>query len=197
MVEKSSGVQKYILFLLLFLIIVLISFNFILDREDLKEKITGVFEPKPGSCLILEEKYCKEVKIIPHPTKENVFLAVANLPLGTPIFSPIDGNFSVTTNTFKNDDGTLERYPGFMVLDSEDGTFTKAKGVHGFVLIGERPEDMKGDVKKGDMLCKIFDKKIDKIGDYNLVYNITKYEKGEEKINYVSDVETLRIMFGN
>ncbi|RJR24758.1 hypothetical protein C4578_02455 [Candidatus Microgenomates bacterium] len=196
MVEKSSKVQKYILFLLIFLIIVLISFNFILDRKDLREKITGVFEPKPGSCLILEEKYCKEVKIIPHPTEENIFIAAANLPVGTLIFSPIDGYYSDSTNSYKNEDGTKSRYPGFIIMISEDGTFSKTEGVHGFVVFSD--ETFKNSVvKKGDKLGRVSDKKIDRVGDYNLIYSITKYERNEDEINiqFVNDYDSLKAMF--
>jgi len=46
------------------------------------------YKPIPGSCKILEERYCKTVTYIYPPWKKDILTAAYSLPPGTPIFAP-------------------------------------------------------------------------------------------------------------
>jgi hypothetical protein len=46
--------------------------------------------PEPGSCLVLEEKYCQELLGIEY---QGINVLGLNLPGGTPIFAPADGAY--------------------------------------------------------------------------------------------------------
>ncbi len=50
-------------------------------------------KPVPGSCLVLEEKYCKTIILV---DLDGYLMAVGKLPVGTPIFSPYDGMISAS-----------------------------------------------------------------------------------------------------
>ncbi len=51
-------------------------------------------KPVPGSCLVLEERYCKTVTFV---TVKGYLIAAYKLPVGTPIFSLYGGLISVAT----------------------------------------------------------------------------------------------------
>lgn len=80
---------------ILALLILVIAFYFYQNYKK-------IYKPKPGSCLILEEKYCVLAKI---NSPENVELTSISykLPAGTALFSPIDSNYSAVV--FKKNNG--------------------------------------------------------------------------------------------
>jgi hypothetical protein len=47
---------------------------------------------KPGSCLILEERYCLAAKLLPDPFWHGEMVVLTNLPAGTKIFAPARGS---------------------------------------------------------------------------------------------------------
>jgi len=55
-----------------------------------------IFKAHPGSCKILEEQFCNKLKIqiVKNSQGQEFTLIVGNLPAGTPIYAPFDGQVS-------------------------------------------------------------------------------------------------------
>jgi len=130
---------------------------------------------KPGSCLILEEKYCSKFSLVDDPYFKGEKAIAYKLPKNTPIFAPVDGGFS-SPFTFAIKDSSTEkneRYPGVTITILKTGTKTIDK-IYGFVFFGETEKQAPKNVIKGNLIGKISEKSISKIGDYNLIIFITK-----------------------
>ena len=52
-------------------------------------------KPKPGSCLVLEQRYCSQGKLVDwkDPNGTTYKFIVFNLPNGTPVLAPFKGDF--------------------------------------------------------------------------------------------------------
>ena len=152
------------------------------------ETIKKFFEPKPGSCLILTEKNCKKVKII---ESNGGKIAVADLPKGSILFSPIDGRFNNNLEfSIKND---LKDF-GLYLIDPSLGINTE---IYSFVFPKEINFEIKSDeenmIKKGVQVGKIFGIKLNNFGDYNLVFYISKMKT--DNSGFVSMDDLLLKMF--
>ncbi len=137
-------------------------------------------EPKPGSCLILEEKYCKSVKFIQDPITDGS-LAVYKLSPKTTLFSPVDG-FQGTATFFFKDRSIL--YPGVSINVGRDNTIETRTAIYSFIFYG-KVDANKSSAKKGEVISELSDKTIDSLGDYNLAVRITK------QTNYTVDDRSL------
>lgn len=168
-----------ILIILIFLAIIIV---FLFFRLNLFQSI---FRPRAGSCLVLEEKYCKNVKLIPNPNNPTSKIAVFDLPIGTPIFAPTDGYYSNTPTFFHKIQNTDEykTYPGSTITVSKNNTVKTVEAVYNLVYFVEKESVTTERIKKGDVIGTISDKKIDYLGNYNLVFSATdqKIENGRVK----------------
>lgn len=184
MENKSSKLLSWILILLIFLVIGLTIYNF----SFIKISFNNYFKPKPGSCLILEEKYCRKVKLISVPWIDKGQIAVFNLPKGTIIFAPVDGNFSRTPSY--NFPGVTEAYPGANILISKDGTLSEAEYIYDFIYFKNEEFVGKNKVKKGDKLASISEREITAVGNYNFIFTVEKYinESGPVKTEIDTDI---------
>ncbi len=63
-----------------------------------------IFEIKPGSCLILEEKYCKKIETKDVNIQKLLFMTVEE----TKFYSPVDGNCSIA-NVFNFISNKMEK----------------------------------------------------------------------------------------
>ena len=138
-------------------------------------------EPKPGLCLVLEEKYCSSGTVV---YAENGYPAVAfNLPQGTPIFAPYEGE------GFEGQSPKSGYYAVVVLGDNRQGSFW-------FVGADEAP-DMEGvQIESGVIIGYIADGLfntpsvlIADEGEYNLLITLTK--DGE------ADTGLYKELFGN
>lgn len=153
--------KRFFIFLSFVLIIILVSvFVF---RKTLFEKLNH-FLHRPGSCLILEEKYCKNVKIIDFFDGK---MAVANLPKETILFSPLDGYFD-SRIIFSTKDGLEDEC--ISVNKSVSGLETETY----FLIFSKENDNKFGLIKKGDQIGKVLKEKLNNLEDYNLAFYISQ-----------------------
>lgn len=125
-------------------------------------------------CLILEKEYCKRVEFISDPTFPGGLLAAYNLPPGTKIFAPIDGEFSKTVKfLFKNPTGDFVTYPGSSISVYKNRIAEIIDVKYSFIYF-EDSESSIPNIKKGDIIGTVSDKEIDYLGKYNLAVRISK-----------------------
>lgn len=139
-------------------------------------------DPKPGSCLVVEEKYCKGGKLIPNPRNPQMWMLVAyKIPKGASIFSPTDGKY-VRSNGFSFDDQKI--YPGGSIFISKG----PQKIIYSLVYFSEQ-EVIRNQqpINKGDVISRISDRTIDSLGDYNLIVTVTKQYVDQGKV--ISETE--------
>lgn len=113
--------------------------------------------PVPGSCLVLEERYCKEIKVIPDG---NVTLAIINLPPETPVFSPFEGKVSY---------GRYSENNAFLVEVSEG---TNAESTFRIAFTNAESISGKNYIMKGEILARVGEVNFDvkKFEAHNLIF---------------------------
>ena len=187
----------YLFFIIpiLVLIVLLVYVNLALGQ---KEGLLFFLKSHPGSCLILQEKYCQKVEFIPNPMSPDGVVAAFKLPKGATLFSPADGAYSdASFNLDRNkseDIGAV--YPGATILVSEDRNFLTAEGIYTFIYFGDQKRESKPEIKKGEILGTISDKNVDYFGDYNLVFSVSKYFLEGGLLKTANDAERLESIFG-
>lgn len=183
---------KYIIFGLI-LVIILTLFYLVDDLFTNYQYFEGKFIPKPGSCLILQQKYCQKAKLIKNPFNSDSYAIAFKLPKNTPLFSPVDGDyftpvigkkeseddssFSSTSFDFrKKTDTSLFYYSCLAKIDNQDR----------FVGIKK--------IKKGEKVYQLSQKTIDpQVGDYNLIF-LFKYQNNDSK-EFLTTVDMLKKIF--
>jgi len=151
-----SRANKILIYLILFLI-VLFSFSFYL-KDQIGNKISQFFISKPGTCLILEQKYCG--------TGDKVlgFHAGFNIPAGVPLFAPFDGYIISSSGKFSQSGGD---YHQVGVYVSPDGNYQKST-----LLVDLTPAEpivSSGPVKKGQLIGKTTGTVVSEAGGRNLL----------------------------
>jgi len=173
-----------IIFAILFsLILLLIVFNFyFLERILVK---------KPGSCLILEEKYCTEGKAISDPVDPNGLIVVYKLPVGTPIFAAEEGYYSDTPTFYFWKDNINEKvsYPGISISISDDNTAKNTHKTFSYIFYKKDGILKTIMVKKGKFVGTVSENSITFLGDYNLAIRVTNQINKEGKYFFSSDNE--------
>lgn len=150
---------------------------------------------KPGNCLILEEKYCGGVKLIKNPNNPKGLLAAYNVPKGTILFAPSDGYFSDTSSfSFKTASGKPLAYEGVTINTSKDTKINTTNTIFSFVYFKDINNSYLLTIKKGEIIGKVSDKKIDVFGNYNLIFTITRQQFLKENIVSETDVNQLTKM---
>lgn len=179
--------KKLIFFLL---IVILIAGTVFFSRKNLplfpnnKQTTSSPPTNTTGTCMILPEEYCKEVKIIDWKYEGQSFkLAAFNLPEGTQVRSPVNG-FIATTK-----DG-----------DTWKGTFASIKPENSelkinYTFIGDIQfeNSSASKVTTGEVFGKLTDTGAKNLGNYNLVIRITQYNTRDKK--FETDESTLYSLF--
>src|SRR3989344_5205190 len=125
----------------------------------LSEKLSSFNKPEPGSCLVLEEKYCHGGYSIIKDASVGF-----KIPAGTLLFAPFDGWKIVSTATFLKSGGSYARVKVFV---SPDGDLEKGSLFVTFTPGVNIPTAAA--VKKGDVVGKVSSTTVSEAGDYNLV----------------------------
>jgi hypothetical protein len=186
---------QYALILLIVLLVFLLAF-FNIFFERLKF-VFDFLKPKPGDCLIVEQKYCQDVELISNPMSPDGVVAAFKLPKGTTLFSPVDGIYSEASfNLIKGEpDNSGTTYPGATILVSKDGNFLTAEGIYSLIYFGDKKKTDKPEIKKGEVLGTVSDKNVDYFGGYNLVFSVSKYYYEGELLKTANDADRLKEIF--
>lgn len=106
-------------FLLVILgLLVLALISFLLFKEKITNNLVNLFKEKPGTCLILKEKYCKTGEAVYSDNKELLGVKY-KIPNGAKIFSPIDGKYN--RGVVEGKDGQKHE-KGYLIFNSNDKT---------------------------------------------------------------------------
>lgn len=156
---------------LVILILLLSGLSFYFLKPVLKKE-----SPKtalPGTCLILEEKYCSQAKVLEDKTPLDLTVKMVgiNLPAGTPIFSPKGGQVQKTQLG-----ADVVFFKGFRATIFNPANPNKLR----YKITGDfKPDDMiNTDIKEGDIIGYSQDTGIKMLG-YNLI--IYAFDIGEDK----------------
>jgi len=188
-INFNEKAPSFILLMIASVILLLVLFNVYLSQ---KVKIASFFEPKPGSCLILEEKYCRGVILVDDPTEKDGLLAVYKLPVGTTLFSPTEGYYSNTpTFFFENTGKEVDKYPGVNVIVSKDNTVKNTSEIYSFVFYN-KSEQKNTKISKGEKIGTVSNENVNYFGNYNLVVRLTKQDYLEGKPVFLNDYQKLK-----
>ncbi len=121
----------------------------------------------PGKCLILEEKYCSQAKVInwTNPAGQKMKLIGLDLPEGTPLFMPIDGQVAKV----KMPDDNVWKGVAAIILDLQDQTLE-------YHIVGDlKFENMFSlNKKKGEIIGWVQKTGIKNAGGYNVIFYILR-----------------------
>lgn len=145
----------WIIFFLIILIIIPLSFYFFKDTiisllpSSIKTETQAPAEPKAGSCLILEEQFCSKGQFVEAKNKEDkpeIYIGF-DLPSDTPIFSIIEGQ------ALKGRIGQPSAIEGsvVVVMDPNLQNNTPILDVRGDLWLSDKPEDPENPEDKEDM----------------------------------------------
>lgn len=130
-------------------------------------------KPHPGSCLILEEKYCKTVTFIPYtlysPGYKGEKLAAYRLPVGATIFAPAAADLSPVTVPLRHNASENTLSQGGFILNESSSQHSQETN-HIFTFMFNKAPYISLHVKKGAAIGTITsDTPISFFGDYNFV----------------------------
>ena len=127
---------RYRLVLFVFIFFLLLDIALIVYFYSLQ---SGGISTGPGRCLVLEEKYCKEVKFISDPINKDGLLAVYKIPKGAFIYAPVKGYFSKSpTFYFENKvDGGYVTYPGTTITLAQNNSTNIDSVIFSFIYFEE------------------------------------------------------------
>jgi len=169
--------------------------KYLSSRNINKNQSIGFFKEKPGKCLILEEKYCSNYKIIKNPMNEEDLLVAFKLPKNTPLFSPISGFCPFPDFNLRNpNNNDVKKYSGLVVIDAKDQRATSIKKSFNFIFFNLK-NDGCSVPKKGEIIGAVDDKIIDYYGDYNLIFSITKQSYSNQKFYFENGNDELKKLF--
>jgi len=142
-------------------------------KEGTVDPITRLTADKsvvPGSCIVLEEKYCRTVKLV---TINGALIAAFELPAGVPIFSPYAGAKSFLMYPGRHQ-YKISIYKGIKLNDD----WYKTKSILDITFTGDT-NMANQEVSKGDILAitgetNVTDSSV--TGAHNLLMYFTKNE---------------------
>ncbi len=143
--------------------------------------------PEPGSCLVLEQKYCGNGKTAEwkNPNGTTIKLVAFRLPSGAPIFAPLSGTIN------KSDKGSSfisSKAAALVINDSKNPSATHF-GIVGDLTFSEN----KATAEKGSVIAYAANNGVNVLGDYTLVLLFSKLDP-EKKIEVV-DKEMEQALF--
>lgn len=164
----------YVVLLVVFIIVVILIVLNLSSLSNVKLASLNPLKPHPGSCLILEEKYCKTVKFVLYKFAPNngSTMAVYNLDKGATLFAPIDGKLLIGGSALEDNSDQVSIYKSVIIEKNSSANGTPEYTIT-FInslsnIIGSTA------VKKGDAIGTISDKTISVFGNYNLAVVSTK-----------------------
>lgn len=179
---------------LLVILIVLIPLSFYLFKPQILSSLpylssktqpakTTKLTVKPGSCLVLEEKYCSQAEVIDWtgPTGQKGKMIGFHLPPEVPLFMPIDGQVAKA----KLPDGVINGFEA-IVFNPSDKTLR-------YIFDGDLQFDnmFSLNMKKGDVFGHTGKTGIENAGSSNVLFYILRGTRKET----VNAEDEMKIMF--
>lgn len=160
----SLYIKKAVIILLVVFILFDLGLGFYyLFSKQTKNFIGFLKQLRPGSCLILEEKYCKNAVRLNY--NDRVVLAGFSLPSNTPIFLPYDAVINLTSAGFKKDKKVFS-YPSLQLI--KEGGASNQPLIAVIFNDKDLPELEKTGVKNQE-IYQLTNTPVDFFGKYNLV----------------------------
>ncbi|HOF50549.1 MAG TPA: hypothetical protein PLH22_02615 [Candidatus Colwellbacteria bacterium] len=124
---------------------------------------------KPGTCLLVEEKYCSEARFIYFEEARDPILGFKILA-GAPVFAPTDG--STAPISMDNPSSPNSPYSGILLRHFVIPNSTA--GLISVNVLANPLSDMNqnSEAQKGDVLGYVSENTVDAFGDYNLIVSI-------------------------
>lgn len=142
--------------------------------------------PKPGKCLILEEKYCSQGKLV--NTKNQLGQPVTyigfRLPVNVPVFADRRGQVLKATQNQSDIKGAMA-----IIVDPNSNTAPQS----GFMGDLQFPNMLSLNVSKGDFIAYTQDTGIKNFRDYNVIFTIRQIETTNKQI--LTDKQLLHELF--
>lgn len=181
------------LIIIIVLIITSISlFTFLHLNQNYSFKNSKLI-PKPGSCLILQEKYCKNGQLIKNPLDPSGFAVAFKVSDNTPLFSPFQGDY-LTPNITSNINTKIE------LVKTSGVNFRQKNGdiITNYLclFIVKDKDRIIGfkNIEKGLSVATISKEIINKnLGNYNLIVILSQYD--QEKKEVLPTFDTLEKIF--
>ncbi len=148
-----------------------------------------LFTPKPGSCLVLEERYCQKGQ----PVESNGrFAGMAfKLPAGAPIFAPYTSAVSLT-KYIPQRDGVKYPYSGITMETGRYGEMAwEVERRVTLVANYSKLPAPDSSFSAGDVIGRVTAKSLDYFGDYNLLIVFT--QPSEDRYMRVDEAYTKQI----
>lgn len=132
--------------------------------------------PVPGSCLVLEEKYCRQVTLIEW---QGMHFGVVNLPPEVRIFSPFDGKLGLGGRSLINPDANVAgvRNSSNPHAQVDDVVFT----LTGDFLITIESKLTQIPVSTGDIIARSSDRGITVFDEYTLTFSFIRFDPEQKK----------------
>ncbi|MCL4406468.1 MAG: hypothetical protein M1586_01185 [Patescibacteria group bacterium] len=126
-------------------------------------------EPKPGVCLLVEEKYCSKAEFLYVEGVKDPILGF-DIPAGAPVFAPIDGNLIPIFS--ENPDDVANPYRGVLLRH-----FVVPNSTIGLISVNIIANPLKNinpnsEVRKGDVLGYAPEAMTNISGGHNLIVSI-------------------------
>lgn len=155
--EYVSANKKLIV--LFFIILVTIPLSFYL--------LKNIGKSKPGSCLVLEEKYCHRGTILYYNDKP---MAVGfSLPKNTPVFAPFEGNINSSTMGVTKDNKSFS-YPSLNLATGIYGDHAwEVERALNAVFYYDQQQGISKSVVKNQIIGTLTMQTIDFFGPYNFI----------------------------
>jgi hypothetical protein len=169
-------IKKPIFYIFLLIIIIAILAITLLNFSSTSNISLSSTNPHPGSCLILEEKYCRTVKFVKNPLTDTGQFAIYKVNNNTIIFSPLDGVYAGDTKTTVSKDDSSQKYPEIFIFKYKDSLNSIPDFNLSFIFYNNLPYLTPDTlIKKGQIIGKIANKNINYFGNYNLAVKSSKY----------------------
>jgi len=192
---RRAFFNKLLVFLLIiFVLIDIVLVLLVVNPQALSLLTKFSPAPKPGRCLILEEKYCKKAKLINDPGNPNGLLAAYRVDKGAVLFAPVEGFYSHTPTFFFTKDKTTKevvKYPGATISISKDNSARTTSAIYSFIYFKEK-EGSYSRIRKREIIGAVSNKPIDFLGDYNLIVGVSKQRLAQGKIVFENDSDQLK-----
>lgn len=171
----NSGTIRFISkILILAFAVVVIVIGVMIKNGNIKipDRVSFSSAPKPGSCLLLEERYCSGARFLYvnnlRGSKDPIL--GFNVPAGLPVFAPIDGEISLISAD--NSEDSNNPYKGVLIR-----RFLRPNSISGLIdvnIISNPLERINEnlEIKKGDIIGYTSDNPMTDFDNYTLIVSI-------------------------
>lgn len=195
-VESISLLKLVIIFLLIGITIVLalvvlgvLPIPFMSRGESGNQKM-GIFDSKPGSCLVLEQKFCDQLVLKDSTTYPGEKIAYAKLPVGTKIFNPEDATVEASNKfVLVPKVGGKNKFEwGYNVTSNLQAQGARPLRLYNIIFFVNPDNQISRRVTIGEVIGQIEQESLLTIKDYNFAFIVSEFNEGSKK--YINTTQT-------